>query len=102
MPRTPPPPPPPPGALLALAQETNYAGSFPHACAYPCTAIVLQVFHGMVYSDLLTNPLIVPVKVLRGGHSVVDHAGVLDVAFHTTQPWLFSAGADSNICLYCN
>lgn len=34
-----------------------------------------QVFHGMVYSDLLTNPLIVPVKILRG-HEVVDYAGM--------------------------
>jgi hypothetical protein len=25
----------------------------------------VHVFHGMVYADLLTNPLIVPVKVLR-------------------------------------
>jgi ribosome biogenesis protein ERB1 len=25
----------------------------------------VHVFHGMVYSDLLTNPLIVPVKILR-------------------------------------
>ena len=51
--------------------------------------------------DLLTNPLIVPVKILRG-HQVVEAQGVLDVAFHPTQPWLFSAGADSTINLYTN
>ncbi|KXZ47270.1 hypothetical protein GPECTOR_36g122 [Gonium pectorale] len=61
-----------------------------------------SVFHGMVYSDLMTNPLIVPVKILRGGHSVVAAEGVLDCAFHPTQPWIFTAGADSKILLYCN
>ena len=60
-----------------------------------------HVFHGMVYSDLMTNPLIVPVKILRG-HAVVNCAGVLDVAFHPTQPWLFTAGADAAICLFVN
>eukprot|EP00798_Chlamydomonas_sp_ICE-L_P004054 gene4054-14140_t len=61
----------------------------------------VHVFHGMVYSDLMSNPLIVPVKVLRG-HDITDFSGVLDVAFHPTQPWLFSAGADTNICLFNN
>ncbi|PNW76993.1 hypothetical protein CHLRE_10g417950v5 [Chlamydomonas reinhardtii] len=62
----------------------------------------VQVFHGMVYADLLTNPLIVPVKILRGGHTVTASEGVADCAFHPTQPWIFTAGADSKILLYCN
>lgn len=41
------------------------------------------------------------VKILRG-HEVVDFQGVLDVAFHPTQPWAFSAGADATICLFVN
>lgn len=49
--------------------------------------------------DLMTNPVIVPVKILRG-HAVVDFQGVLDVAFHPSQPWLFTAGADATICLF--
>jgi ribosome biogenesis protein ERB1 len=49
--------------------------------------------------DLMTNPLIVPVKSLRG-HSTIDFQGVLDVAFHPSQPWLFTGGADTNIFLY--
>lgn len=57
------------------------------------------VCHGMVYNDLLQNPLIVPVKVLRGHHISRD-LGVLDVVFHPTQPWVFSSGADSTIRLY--
>lgn len=51
--------------------------------------------------DLLSNPLIVPVKILRG-HAVVDCEGVLDCAFHPTQPWIFTAGADATICLFTN
>jgi ribosome biogenesis protein ERB1 len=55
----------------------------------------------MVYSDLMTNPLIVPVKILRG-HEVVDHAGVLACAWHPSQPWVFTAGADAAISLFVN
>ncbi len=61
------------------------------------TSIIVS--HGMVYSDLLQNPLIVPVKHLRG-HTKYDDFGVMDVAWHPTQPWLFSAGADGYIKLW--
>ncbi|XP_051925880.1 ribosome biogenesis protein bop1 [Hippocampus zosterae] len=57
------------------------------------------VCHGTVYNDLLQNPLIVPVKVLKG-HMVIHELGVLDVTFHPTQPWVFSSGADSTIRLF--
>ncbi|XP_020580483.1 ribosome biogenesis protein BOP1 homolog [Phalaenopsis equestris] len=63
-----------------------------------CTA---YVFHGTVYSDLNQNPLIVPLEILRG-HASSKHGGVLDCAFHPRQPWLFTAGADSVIKLYCH
>jgi ribosome biogenesis protein ERB1 len=61
-----------------------------------------HVFHGMVYADMMTNPLIVPVKILRGHKRGKDARGVLDVVFHPTQPWLFTAGADAEIHLYAN
>ena len=51
------------------------------------------------FSDLLQNPLIVPVKVLRG-HTTEKSVGILDCVFHPTQPWIFSAGADGTIRLY--
>uniref|UniRef100_A0A1A8NA56 Ribosome biogenesis protein BOP1 n=1 Tax=Nothobranchius rachovii TaxID=451742 RepID=A0A1A8NA56_9TELE len=57
------------------------------------------VCHGTVYNDLLQNPLIVPVKVLRG-HVITHDLGVLDVIFHPTQPWVFSSGADATIRLF--
>jgi len=59
----------------------------------------VHVFHSMVYSDLMRNPLIVPVKILRG-HEIKNKHGVLTLSFHPTQPWIFTAGADGNIFLY--
>eukprot|EP01129_Flabellula_baltica_P016196 TRINITY_DN8517_c0_g1_i1.p1 TRINITY_DN8517_c0_g1~~TRINITY_DN8517_c0_g1_i1.p1 ORF type:complete len:685 (-),score=187.72 TRINITY_DN8517_c0_g1_i1:35-2089(-) len=58
-----------------------------------------HIFHGMVYNDYLKNAFIVPLKILRG-HEVVGDLGVLDIVFHPTQPWIFSAGADKTIRLY--
>lgn len=57
------------------------------------------VCHGMVYNDLLQNPLLVPVKVLKG-HTLTMDLGVLDIVFHPTQPWVFSSGADGTVRLY--
>ncbi|NXC48114.1 BOP1 protein, partial [Penelope pileata] len=57
------------------------------------------VCHGMVYNDLLQNPLLVPVKVLKG-HALTLDLGVLDIAFHPTQPWVFSSGADGTVRLF--
>ncbi|KAL3044195.1 hypothetical protein OYC64_003935 [Pagothenia borchgrevinki] len=57
------------------------------------------VCHGTVYNDLLQNPLLVPVKVLRG-HVITHDLGVLDVTFHPSQPWVFSSGADATIRLF--
>ncbi|XP_021758640.1 ribosome biogenesis protein BOP1 homolog isoform X2 [Chenopodium quinoa] len=54
------------------------------------------VFHGMVYSDLNQNPLIVPLRILQ------EKNGILDCKFHPRQPWLFTAGANSVIRLYCH
>lgn len=67
-------------------------------CSDDCTA---YVFHGMVYSDLNQNPLIVPLEILRG-HTSTNGRGVVDCKFHPRQPWLFTAGADSVIKLYCH
>ncbi|GFY64747.1 ribosome biogenesis protein bop1, partial [Trichonephila inaurata madagascariensis] len=51
------------------------------------------ICHGMVYSDLLQNPSIIPVKVLRGqGMS-------LDLCFHPQRPWVFCS-SDNTIRLY--
>ncbi|XP_034943857.1 ribosome biogenesis protein BOP1 homolog [Chelonus insularis] len=59
----------------------------------------LIVSHGMVYNDLLQNPLIVPLKKLSN-HEKSNDFGILDVMFHPIQPWVFSAGADTTIRMY--
>jgi len=59
----------------------------------------VHIFHGQVYTDLLTNPLIVPVKILNA-HQPIKDLGVLDCIFHTQQPWIFTAGADRVIRLF--
>ncbi|KAJ3181114.1 Ribosome biogenesis protein 1 [Gaertneriomyces sp. JEL0708] len=59
----------------------------------------VNIFHGMVYNDLMQNPLIVPVKTLRA-HDVINNLGVLHCEFHPTQPWIFSCGADTTIKLF--
>ncbi|WFD31942.1 Ribosome biogenesis protein erb1 [Malassezia sp. CBS 17886] len=59
----------------------------------------VHVYHNTVYADLLQNPLIVPLKVLRG-HSVRDALGVLDAVWHPTLPWLVSAAADGDARLW--
>ncbi|KAG0258260.1 Ribosome biogenesis protein erb1 [Actinomortierella ambigua] len=60
----------------------------------------VQIFHGMVYNDLLQNPLIVPVKILKNVHERVESLGALCVEWHPTQPWLISSGADHTIKLF--
>ena len=49
--------------------------------------------------EFMANPLIVPVKILRG-HKATEHIGVMAVAFHPSRPWLFSAGGDGEIVLW--
>jgi ribosome biogenesis protein ERB1 len=71
-------------------------------CLTPCKFSmndVIFIVHIFFFSDLLQNPTIVPLKVLRG-HQRTDDFGVLDVLFHPTQPWLFTSGADATIRLY--
>lgn len=49
----------------------------------------------------MTDPLIVPLKILRG-HNVNDGLGVLQIKWVSKQPWLVSAGADGNILVWCS
>ncbi|KAH9938426.1 NUC169 domain-containing protein [Fomitopsis serialis] len=60
-----------------------------------------SIFHARVYNDLMTNPLIVPLKILRG-HSVAEGLGVLQVRWCPKQPWLVSAGADGEVAVWCS
>jgi ribosome biogenesis protein ERB1 len=55
----------------------------------------IHVFHCTVpeKDDWLTDPKLVPLKILRG-HRKAYSLGVQDIQFHPTQPWLFSCGSD--------
>ena len=76
-----------------------------HAGPWPLMATAsddgtVHVFHARVFNDFAQNPLIVPVKILRAHAVTGDGLGCLDVVFHPTQPWLFTAGADGVIKLW--
>lgn len=58
----------------------------------------LQIFHGKI-GDLMENPTIVPVKVLKG-HKVTSNLGVMDIDFHPREAWVVSAGADGTCRLW--
>lgn len=79
-------------------RKVSYHKKFPLFASCSDDASI-HIFHGTVYNDLLQNPLIVPVKILRG-HNIVDHLGILDIQFHPNQPWIFSCGADEKARLY--
>lgn len=81
----------------AVVRGVNFHARYPLFASGADDGTV-QVFHGMVYSDLLTNPLIVPVKALQL-HAVTDFHGVMSIAFHPSQPWIFSSGGDGLACL---
>ncbi|CUM67817.1 uncharacterized protein PRCAT00005523001 [Priceomyces carsonii] len=59
----------------------------------------IHVFHGTVYDDLMTNPLLVPLKKLLG-HKVTNSIGIIDLVWHPKEAWLFSAGADGTARLW--
>ncbi|KAJ7591292.1 NUC169 domain-containing protein [Mycena floridula] len=59
----------------------------------------IQVFHSRVYNDLMTDPLIVPLKILRG-HQVTEGLGVLQVRWSSRHPWLVAGGADGRVSVW--
>lgn len=59
----------------------------------------LHIFHGRVYEDLTTDPLIVPVKIIKA-HAPVNDVGAMSAVWHPTEPWIFSSGADAVIRLF--
>ena len=63
----------------------------------------VHIFHARVFTgDYLQNPVLVPVKILRGHSIGGDGLGVLDCVWHPHQPWLFSSGSDGKIVLWQN
>ena len=80
-------------------------GFHPNINRYPLFADAsddgtIQIFHGLVTSDMMSNATIVPLKVLKGHKVSAGGLGVMDVTWHPTEPWLFSAGADGTARLW--
>ncbi|KAA8915215.1 hypothetical protein TRICI_002572 [Trichomonascus ciferrii] len=59
----------------------------------------INIFHGMVYNDAMKNPLLVPLKILKG-HKVTQSLGILNLVWHPKEAWLFSTGADGTAKLW--
>jgi ribosome biogenesis protein ERB1 len=47
----------------------------------------------------MENPLIVPLKRIHA-HKCDGYDGVIDLAFHPTQPWLLTCGVDNSVRLF--
>ena len=79
-------------------RSVSFHDKYPLFCSGSDDGSII-VSHGRVYNDLATEPLIVPVKVLKGIRTTANY-GVLDVTWHPNQPWCFGAGVDGTIRLY--
>lgn len=80
-------------------------GFHPNVNRYPLFADAsddgtIQVFHGLVTGDMMSNTTIVPLKVLRGHKVSSGGLGIMDLTWHPTEPWLVSAGADGTARLW--
>uniref|UniRef100_A0A7S2DQT1 Uncharacterized protein n=1 Tax=Alexandrium andersonii TaxID=327968 RepID=A0A7S2DQT1_9DINO len=82
----------------AVRRVAFHQGKYPLLAAASDDGTV-SILHAKVYDDLMQSPMIVPVKRLRD-HIVNQGLGVLDVVWHPTQPWLFTAGADGRVYLW--
>jgi ribosome biogenesis protein ERB1 len=79
-------------------RAVKYHKRYPLFCSGSDDGKVL-IFHGMVYNDLVMNPMIVPVKSLDA-HEPNGALGCLDVEWHPKQPWVFTCGSDGLIKLF--
>lgn len=55
----------------------------------------IHIFHSKVSQDFYTEPILIPVKILRN-----NDIRVLDCMFHPTEPWIFSSGTNNEIKLW--
>lgn len=82
----------------AVRHAAFHKGGLPLFCSASDDGNI-NIFHGTVYDDMMTNPLLVPLKVLKG-HDVKSGLGILRVEWHPREAWLFSAAADGTAKLW--
>jgi ribosome biogenesis protein ERB1 len=85
----------------AVRRTTFHHGGYPLLATASDDGSV-HIFHARIFNDFVQNPLIVPVKILKGHAVTKEGLGVLDCVWHPTQPWLVTAGADKTIQLWHN
>lgn len=79
-------------------RDVAFHPSLPLFCSAADDGTV-HVLHATVYDDSTKNPLLVPLKILRG-HRVQGGLGVLEAAWHPREAWLFTAGGDGTARLW--
>jgi len=57
----------------------------------------IYIFHSRVPRDFSTEPILIPLKILRNNER---DDGILDCLFHPSEPWLFSSGINNEIKLW--
>lgn len=82
----------------AVRDVSFHKGGLPLFCSASDDGNI-NVFHGSVYDDMMKNPLLVPLKILKG-HEITSNLGVLATIWHPKEAWLFSAGADGTARLW--
>lgn len=82
----------------AIRDVAFHKGGLPLFCSASDDGSI-DIFHGTVYDDLMKNPLLVPLKILKG-HEVKNSLGVLATVWHPKEAWVFSAGADGTARLW--
>lgn len=74
-------------------RSVNFHKKLPLFCSAADDGFI-HIFHATVYDDMMKNPMIVPLKQLKG-HKIQGHLGVLDTIWHPREAWLFSSGSDN-------
>lgn len=93
-----------PGTTTTSSSATAWSTSeYTHTCLCDRSALAAvcgrQCSEYLCCSDLLQNPLLVPLKQLAGGARAADLV-VLELRWHPAQPWLLAACADGTLRLY--
>lgn len=79
-------------------RDTKFHPKLPLFCSASDDGTI-HVLHSTVYDDVMKNPLLVPLKILKG-HKVTGSLGILQVSWHPREAWLFSAGGDGTARLW--
>lgn len=78
-------------------KSLSFHSNYPLFCSASRNGKIL-IYHNTVYDDLIQDPLIVPLKVLKPSTS--EDQSLNCVAFHPKHPWIFSCGDDAVIRLW--